>query len=165
MVVVRRIVPEDADALREVRLAALVDSPQAFAVTAEEDGARPREAWEQWAAAGAAGTDQATFVAATGAGLVGLVGGFRDEGTERAHLVAMWVAPQHRRSGIGVDLCGAVIEWAAESGYGAVSLWVVIDNAPARSLYRDLGFRPTGDAQPLPSDPDLIEERWELSLR
>jgi len=165
MVVVRRIRSDEATALRNVRLAALAESPEAFAVGVEDEAARPLGEWEAWAAEGASGTETATFVAVAGEAFVGLAAGFRDRVIPAAaHLVAMWVAPEHRGRAIGADLARAVIAWAAEAGFEAVSLWVVVDNAPARTLYRELGFRPTGDVQQLPSQPDLLEERWELPM-
>lgn len=166
MVVVRRIRADEADALREVRLAALAESPSAFAVSVEDETARRPEEWQRWAAEGATGSRTATFVAVSGRVFVGLAAGFAHRTIPAAaHLVAMWVAPEHRGRAIGAELAGAVIDWAAAAGFEAATLWVVVENAPARTLYRELGFRPTGDAQSLPSDPDLIEERWELPLR
>jgi GNAT superfamily N-acetyltransferase len=148
-----------------VRLAALTESPAAFAVSVEDEAARRPEEWEQWAADGASGSETATFIAVSGQAFVGLAAGFRHSTIPvAAHLVAMWVTPEHRGRAIGADLARAVIAWAAEAGFEAVTLWVVVENVPARTLYRNLGFRPTGDAQPLPSDPGLIEERWELPL-
>lgn len=38
-----------------------------------------------------------------------------------------------------------------------VHLWVTADNQPARRLYDLMGFRESGELQPLPSDPSLYE--------
>jgi RimJ/RimL family protein N-acetyltransferase len=43
-------------------------------------------------------------------------------------------------------------------------LWVTESNAPARRLYERCGFTPTGDRQPLPSDPSLPEIRMRRAL-
>jgi ribosomal protein S18 acetylase RimI-like enzyme len=38
-----------------------------------------------------------------------------------------------------------------------VHLWVTRGNEPALRLYESMGFRPTGESQPLPSDPARVE--------
>jgi ribosomal protein S18 acetylase RimI-like enzyme len=38
-----------------------------------------------------------------------------------------------------------------------VHLWVTETNPHARALYERLGFTPTGERQPLPSDPSIGE--------
>jgi ribosomal protein S18 acetylase RimI-like enzyme len=38
-----------------------------------------------------------------------------------------------------------------------VHLWVTETNKPARRLYERCGFKPTGERQPLPSNPALGE--------
>src|ERR1700751_4674610 len=45
-----------------------------------------------------------------------------------------------------------------------VFLWVTVPNAPARRLYERFGFIPTGERQPLPSDPALLEIRMNRTL-
>jgi ribosomal protein S18 acetylase RimI-like enzyme len=45
-----------------------------------------------------------------------------------------------------------------------VVLWVADHNDAARRLYERLGFRPTGESQPLPSNPARSESRMRLPL-
>ena len=88
----------------------------------------------------------------------GIVGCFLDrEDSSRAHLVSMWVAPTHRRAGVGRDLVHAVLEWARTNGAGDVCLTVTCNNDAAISFYRRLGFSFTGGTEPYPNDPDLFE--------
>ena len=44
-------------------------------------------------------------------------------------------------------------------GHDAMYLWVAEANEPARRLYERYGFTPTGDRQPLPSNPAVPEIR------
>lgn len=54
------------------------------------------------------------------------------------------VDPAQRRRGLGRALSGTLLALAAVQGAGRVLLEVESDNTPARTLYRDLGFRRIG---------------------
>jgi GNAT superfamily N-acetyltransferase len=56
------------------------------------------------------------------------------------HISAVYVSPPYRRRGIGRALLEAVLEWGRRSGCTEAELNVLVDN-PARSLYREFGFR------------------------
>jgi ribosomal protein S18 acetylase RimI-like enzyme len=58
----------------------------------------------------------------------------------------------------------AVEQWTREVGGDEVKLWVVESNTPAVGLYTKAGFVPTGEAQPLPSYPELTDVRMRLAL-
>jgi hypothetical protein len=81
----------DWEALRQLRLRALADAPDAFASTLEAEVAFPDEVWWQRAQGGPA---SATFIAREGGVDVGLVRVFAEpEVPGRMHLVSMWVDP------------------------------------------------------------------------
>ena len=165
---IRRVVEEDWELLRDVRLRALVEAPHAFGSTLELERDRTEEQWREWAGRGRHGLEGATFAAVDGDRFVGLAAGFDDdeEGVPPGvHLVAMWVDPAVRRQGVGADLVEAVVSWAREFGAPEVHLWVADGNDAARSLYRRLGFEPTGVRQPLPSNPSVGEEMLRRPLR
>ncbi len=157
----RRIRPGEWVELRDTRLAALADAPSAFASTTAREAAFGDEEWRERAHAAAEGAERATFLAREGARVVGLVGGFRAGTVDGAvvELVSMWTDPRHRRRGVGRALVRAVVDWAATTGAERVELWVTQGNAPAQQLYEAMGFVPTGDHQPLPSDPCRDERR------
>jgi ribosomal protein S18 acetylase RimI-like enzyme len=160
MVSVRRIEPGDAALLRTVRLAALKDAPSAFGSTHAAEAVRSDHEWTERALAGSKGSARATFFASEPGAVVGLVGGYRDGPSDgRVELVSMWVAPTHRRSGVGRALVDAVIAWVQETGGSEVGLWVTRGNSAAEHLYQSMDFTPTGERQPLPSDPSKEETR------
>ena len=66
----------------------------------------------------------------------------------------MWVAPEARGRWLGRALVESVIDWA---GGRRVQLDVTDDERArgAAALYRSLGFEPTGEREPLDSDPAL----------
>jgi ribosomal protein S18 acetylase RimI-like enzyme len=145
---------DDWDAVRAIRLRALEDSPTAFASRLDQERQRPEAFWrERLEEAGSA-----TFLALESEEAVGLVTVFLDDDDPgSAHLVSMWVAPDHRRRGVGRQLIEAVLGWAREERAERVKLWVTETNEAAGLLYREMGFVETGARQPLPSDTNLAE--------
>jgi GNAT superfamily N-acetyltransferase len=159
---VRQARAADWQALRELRLRALADAPDAFASTLEEEAALPEEVWRQWAQGGPASVD---FVASEGGADIGMAAIFTvADAPGRVHLVGMWVDPRHRRRGVARALVGEAVRWAQERQASEVILWVADHNSPARTLYERIGFRPTGERQPLPSNPALSESLLRLPL-
>jgi GNAT superfamily N-acetyltransferase len=122
--------------------------------------------WDERARVGSAGDDGVTFVAVEGEVCVGMAAAFPDAGADRdlVELVGMWTAPEVRRQGVATRLVEAVVGWAADIGAERVELWVTGGNQPAQRLYEHLGFEPTGDHQPLPSDPCKDEVRMRRRL-
>jgi pimeloyl-ACP methyl ester carboxylesterase/ribosomal protein S18 acetylase RimI-like enzyme len=158
----RQVGAADWEALRELRLRALADAPEAFASTLEAEAAFPAEIWRRRAEGGPA---SASFLAREGGADVGLASIFAEpDAPGRMHLVSMWVDPRHRRRGVGRALADQALRWAAEGQAREVVLWVVDQNAAARALYERIGFRSTGERQPLPSNPALTESLLRLNL-
>jgi GNAT superfamily N-acetyltransferase len=135
----RRAVLGDEPILRELRLQALREAPDAFGSTYERELARSTSDWRQWLTPGA------TFLCLEPAGARGMVAGLRDEiDPAVVHLMAMWVHPAIRGSGAADDLVAAVLAWAESEGAGLVRLKVIQGNGRARRFYERTGFRPTG---------------------
>ncbi len=165
MTFVRRIRPDEGEALRGVRLAALADAPSAFGSTYARELSLTAEDWSDRARAGSAGSERATFFAVADTGIVGLVGGHRPEPTSpRVELVSMWTHPAARRTGVGRLLVDAVLAWARSCGAQTVELWVTRGNVGAENLYLAMGFVDAGVHQPLPSDPCKEELRMRTDL-
>ena len=159
---VRQARTTDLEALRELRLRALADAPEAFASTLEKEAAFPDEVWRQRAEGG---PELANFIAHKDGIDVGLAAIFAEPNAPGCmHLVSMWVDPRCRRQGAARALVDRAVGWAADQQAREVILWVVDQNTPARSLYERIGFQPTGERQPLSSNPARIESLLRLSL-
>lgn len=164
MIEVRRIGAHEAALLREVRLAALLDSPESFESLHDEAQRLDPTVWRQRAARDSAGTDYTVFVAVQEQAGVGMVGAFPPDGrADERHIWGMWVAPASRRRGIGRRLLDTVVEWTWDTGARTATLWVVESNTAAVSLYQRYGFRPTGERKPLGSNPALVEVKLALN--
>jgi ribosomal protein S18 acetylase RimI-like enzyme len=146
--------PEDWAAVREIRLRALLDAPDAFASRLDDERDRPEALWRQRLSS----SDASTFLAVDEGDPVGLVTVYRDPDDRTcAHLVSLWVSPDHRRSGVATSLTETVLDWARLADVQTVDLWVTENNQGARHLYERCGFSDSGERQPLPSNPHLRE--------
>jgi GNAT superfamily N-acetyltransferase len=159
---VRRITPDDAALLADLRLRALADAPYAFSTTYDEAAARPPDSWTEQARDHADGHGGVTFFAEVDGEAVGMVGGCFADDPSVANLVAMWVAPDGRRSGSARALVAAVTEWARAGGAKEVQLWVVDGNEAARRLYESAGF---GEVPPDPESDELPQSETRMSRR
>jgi ribosomal protein S18 acetylase RimI-like enzyme len=147
---VRRVEPDGWAGLRQARLAALADSPTAFAATLAEETGLSEERWRQWA------EEMPWFIAWSPNGPVGLVAGRRRGEQSGAGapgngpdwgLLSMWVSPGFRGGAVGDLLVSALVDYVRASGGARLTLWVAVGNDRARRFYLRLGFRPTGKRQ------------------
>jgi GNAT superfamily N-acetyltransferase len=155
----RRAVLGDEPILRELRLQALSEAPEAFGSTYERELARNTSDWQRWLTPGA------TFICCEPAGARGMVAGQRDEVDPAVvQLMAMWVHPAIRGSGAADELVAAVLAWAESEGAGLVRLKVILGNGRARRFYERVGFHPTGHQTVRERDGE-IEIHMERSSR
>ena len=162
MVSVREASTGEWQVLRDIRLAALLDAPDAFHSTYAEQAACREAEWRHSITSGS--TFFAFLPGANAADPAGLVRGFQDR-PGIVELVSLWVRPQARGRGVGDALVAAVIDWARARKVRSVHLWLTEANSHARLLYERRGFSLTGERQPLPSNPDLIEVGMARRLR
>jgi ribosomal protein S18 acetylase RimI-like enzyme len=155
---VRRVRPDECEVLRDLRLRALADAPDAFATTHAEAAARPERWWRDWAERSALGEDQAMFLAWEGDEPVGLAGVFGDPG--RFDVISMWTEPSKRGRGIATALLRAAVQFARDS---PVFLSVTETNDAARRVYERFGFVATGITEPLRSNPQLLIHELKLN--
>jgi ribosomal protein S18 acetylase RimI-like enzyme len=156
---VRRARPDEWATVREVRLTALADAPEAFAGTLSHELDRTEPEWRSrigawpWFLAWRAGT-AAGLVATVPDQPAGAPGPADRPARDPHgwHLVSMWVSPQVRGTGVAELLVGAVVDHASAVGAPRVTLWVALDNARARAFYLRMGFTPTGRRQAYPRD-------------
>jgi RimJ/RimL family protein N-acetyltransferase len=141
---IRRLEPSDVDAFRAVRLDALRLHPEAFGASYEDEAALDRADFvERLAAPGFVRFG----VFDEHGSLVGLIGLMIRSGAKQRHkafLFSMYVDAAHRGTGLAQQMVEAVIAAAREAGAIVLQLSVASDNAPARRLYRRMGFTTYG---------------------
>ena len=155
---VDRLGADDWATLRDVRLAALADSPGAFWSQLADEALFGREEWTSFLGAGA------WFVARDDIGAVGLAAGLPSPDGPEPELIAMWVAPSARGRGVGTLLTRAVLDWAIAADAPALNLWVADGNDAARALYQQFDFVLTGEWAPMPHDAATGEQRMRRLL-
>ncbi|GAB3175253.1 GNAT family N-acetyltransferase [Myceligenerans halotolerans] len=148
--------------IRDLRMIALQDelAPYAFLATYETESAYPDEFWVHRARTSSldAGpdADARQFVAVSDDGqwvgtavtLIERAGkqDFADLPIEYdgAHVVGVYVRPEHRGGGLVDQLFDAALGWARERDLDRARLYVHQDNPRAQGAYRRLGFTATG---------------------
>ncbi len=163
MVLVRATVLDDWQVMREIRLQALRDAPDAFGSSYARDAAFDPAEWQRRATRDGSffaflpDTEQAGPAEQAGqARPAGLAGGYEEE-PGVVELISMFVRPQARGHRVGEALVDAVLAWARNRNAASVHLWVTESNKTARRLYERCGFTATPERQPLPSNPALGE--------
>jgi GNAT superfamily N-acetyltransferase len=134
--------------VRDLRLRALADAPDAFGSSLERERGAGEAEWHAWIT-GWEGAENRMFVALDGYSWVGMAVGSIAPSECVAHLYAMWVDPSVRRGGVGARLVEEVSAWAAAAGATELELGVTQTNAAARRLYEACGFADTGSRHPL----------------
>jgi ribosomal protein S18 acetylase RimI-like enzyme len=149
--VVRQVRTDDWARLRDVRLRALEGDPEAFLETRARAATFTEDRWRERATPG----DRSTSFAAEREGRFdGLVGAFVADDPATVFLVAMWVAPALRGSGLAAELVEHVVGWARARGAERVALSVERDNERAARLYERCGFAETGEPPAFPYRPN-----------
>jgi len=157
---VRVLGPDDWPSWREIRLLALLDSPDAFGSTHAREVAFTDEDWRGRLESG----ESVSVLAEDAAGrAVGMGCGFPDRPAS-VHVVAMWVAPHARGRGVAHDVLRCIEAWAAERGLG-LHLDVNTRNTVARRSYERYGFVATGSTRPLRTGSTDLVENLVLPIR
>ena len=156
---VRRARIGDEAVLRDLRLRAMLDAPDAFGSTYERETARTIADWQKWLAPGV------TFILETGNGPEGIVAGARDAADPNVvHLMAMWLDTALRGSGGADALVNSVVSWAASEGARTIRLEVMRSNGRARRFYERIGFQADG-CEAVPERVGLSKIRMERVVR
>ena len=146
---VRTPAPDDWELLRDLRLEALRDSPEAFSSSVSRETAFEESLWRsRTPTAGVAFRDGEP---------VGLVGWHRPDDAEHFELVSMWVRADAR----GSDVATRLVEFVVLAVSGApLALGVVRDNDRAHAFYTRVGFVDDGAEIGAVTGQDLIRMRY-----
>ena len=132
--------PTDAPFFQSLRLEGLLNHPDSFRATWEEEAAQSQADFARRL------DEQAVFGAFVDGELCGIAGFARVTQAKKRHKGELWgvyVRPGARGEGLGSALVGAVIEHA-RAQVAQLCATVAVTNRPARRLYRKLGFEPYG---------------------
>lgn len=136
---IRRLGPADTEAYRAIRLEALLNKPEAYSSSHEDEAGQPMAFFADRATR--------TFGCFVGDALVGMAGLIVPPGTKTRHkglIVSVYLRPAHRGHGLARQLMEFVIAEARSANLALVQLAVTVGNAPAERLYQALGFQSYG---------------------
>lgn len=143
MELIRPVGASDLEAYAALRRQSLLELPLAFSASPETDVAMQLGAAPDWMLFGAFAPELA--------GAVGLMRGRHPKAAHKLHLWGMYVAPSHRRRGLGAKLLEAAIAHARSmKDVEWIQLGVTDAAADARRLYERMGFVSWG------SEPDAL---------
>lgn len=156
-----RVLPEDWQSHRDIRLEMLEDAPDAFWFTYADEAVFEEADWRDQ-------IEGAWLVQARDdAGVLGSAGlgqHWEPERATTATLFGMYVSPRGRGRGVGEALVHAVLDEARRRGKDHVILEVANSNDSAIALYERCGFVRTGLTHPHPRRSGLREVEMRADL-
>lgn len=160
---VRPLGEDDWQTYRDMRLAALEESPEAFAASAAKEREFDEEHWRKRM------NRSRRLVAETAEGKpVGIVSLRTDhregEDTPYGELFSLWVRPELRGEGVASQLLEALLKQARSEHLGAVVYWVGTDNARGVAFASSKGFFPTEHRRPMALNTQDTESTEEAAF-
>lgn len=138
----RVITDDDWAVFRSLRLRALADSPDAFAVTRAEADRECEAFWHERASG-----PHPVILAFDGDRAIAMGGVYAPDDTADAFIWGMWVEPESRGKGLGTGILRELVAYA--DGLRRDAVLHVSEGNAARSLYEASGFVSTGEWEPL----------------
>lgn len=137
---VQALAEDDWEQYRQVRLAALRESPEAFVAQHDDEAGYDEDFWRQRMR-----RSQRLLARADGqaVGIVSIGDVDDPDGNHIAELFGLWVEPQARGTGVATALVRAGASNARAGGNTHLTYWVGTDNGRAVAFASGFGFRPT----------------------
>lgn len=158
-ITIRQTTDSDWLDLKTIRMQSLMESPKAFGLSY---AAASKYTDEQWQERAGNRTPPMYFIARQNDVPIGLIGAVKAH--DQFNLIAMWVVPKHRGSGVGKALVEKVLSIAASRGESEVSLFVSPLNQAACALYEKAGFRFAEQVEALESHPEILVQRMSVDI-
>ena len=156
MLTIEPLSPRLLTDFKTVRLRALRDTPSAFGRTYAEESKFSEAEWRKRVNTWNSGSHSVCYIARDGHTPCGIIACYLDDHhPPRPNVASMWVAPNHRRAGLGTRLLNQVQRWAQDLANPQLRLMVTSGNTSAIRFYQRYGFVLTGTIEPYPPNPAL----------
>ena len=131
----KKVLPEDWEKFKEIRLKGLQTDPQAFGGTFESESQEDEAYWKDRFS----NPERCFYVAEEGSKFVATAGS-KKIAEDNWMIVAVYTLPEFRGKNLSQELINKVIEEAKSTGSKKVSLFVNVGQEGALSLYKKMGF-------------------------
>jgi GNAT superfamily N-acetyltransferase len=163
---IRNLAKREWRIYKDLRLAALAESPDAFGSAFAKEVQRSNAEWVTRLASGVNSSWDFPIVAEIDGKPIGLAWGRIEEPNPAvANLYQVWVHPNYRRLGAGRLLLEAVTNWAIGKQTHFLELVVTCGDTPATRLYTRAGFEPVGQPLPIRPGAELLGQHMRLKLK
>jgi RimJ/RimL family protein N-acetyltransferase len=138
--ILRRFLPEEWEAYRDIRLEALQISPEMFGSNYAKESQYTKEDW-----LGAVDNPhRAMFGLYLNKNIVGVTGvAFVKEDHSQAVLIASFICPEYRGKGLSKLFYEARLDWARDMGCNSIVVSHREDNNPSKGANQSFGFKYT----------------------
>jgi ribosomal protein S18 acetylase RimI-like enzyme len=153
--------PDHWLAYRDLRLRALLDSPQAFGTSYAEALQLPEAHWRMRLHDAATADTNWLLFARQGEALVGMIGAYvdSDNAPDTATVIAVFIVPETRGHGISTLLMDAILDALRENPtLHKARLAVNKHQTPALNLYQRSGFTIVGETPCLMGHGEIADE-------
>lgn len=149
MLEVRDAVAADAMAIAEVHVRSWQAGYRGLLPDDYLTGLRPQDRAAQYTFDNASADSPTTLIALAGAAVRGFaaIGPARDDDDSLGELLALYVDPDHWRSGVGQRLVGEARQRLTGGGFTHAVLWVLVGNQRGAACYAADGWSADGAAR------------------
>lgn len=154
-ITVRALTEDEWETYREVRLAALEESPDAFVASHDDEAAEPEQFWRDRME-----RSHRLLAEADGdkVGVVSIGGAPEESSPDVGQLFGLWVDPEWRGRSVAATLVREAAAYGRDQGLRRLFYWVGTDNARGVAFASSFGFRPTDRRRPMRVQGDSEEE-------
>jgi ribosomal protein S18 acetylase RimI-like enzyme len=137
-----KLLPEEWQLYKQLRLEALLMEPQAFASQYENTVKKPDSDWQEGLAEVQVGEKNWLLFAKENDRLIGMIGAYQPETSDVVVIVALYVTKDKRGQGVAAALMEAILAEVGSKGiFRKAELAVNTDQISAIALYTHFGFK------------------------
>ena len=154
---IKALTPADWQTMKDFRLKALKESPEAFARTYEEELAFDDNVWIKRTDGASEGKERICFLCFDGEKPVGIGGSSVSKQRKQASSVnSVWVDPAYRGTEAAKMIMDCLKDWASSIGLTQMEGLVTSTNERALGFYKKYGFEVTNETETLERDPSVV---------